>query len=64
MALTRRRISPVMPVPMSRGRRRMVAVVLCRRHCSVKSFSVFSHAAAAGVDGAAMSSSASMYWSP
>lgn len=42
----------------------MVAVVSCRRHCSVKSFSVFSHAAAAGVDGAAMSSSASMYWSP
>lgn len=64
MALTRRRISPVMPVPMSRGGRRMVDVVLCSSHWILKLSSAWSHARAVGVEAVGVSSSASVYSSP
>lgn len=64
MALTRRRISPVMPVPMSMGRRRMVGVVLCSSHWFLKLSSAWSHAMAAGVEAAGVSSSVSVYSLP
>ena len=60
----RRRISPVMPVPMSSGRRRMVGVVLCCSHWFLKSLSAWSHARAIDVEVAGVSSSALVYSSP